>query len=41
MHIDYNLRAVGVTPNRFPYVSVGDCMGLDCKRPGVQVIYCK
>ncbi|VDK59106.1 unnamed protein product [Cylicostephanus goldi] len=37
MSFAYNLRAVGVKPHNFPYVSLGDCMGLDCEHPGVQV----
>ncbi|VDK85680.1 unnamed protein product [Cylicostephanus goldi] len=36
MQYEYNLTAVGLTP-RFPYISLGNCMGLDCKKPGAEV----
>ncbi|VDN19751.1 unnamed protein product [Cylicostephanus goldi] len=36
MQYEYNLTAVGLTP-RFPYISLGNCMGLDCKKPGAEI----
>ncbi|CAJ0605294.1 unnamed protein product [Cylicocyclus nassatus] len=36
MQYEYNLTGVGVM-SRFPYVSLGNCMGLNCKNPGAEV----
>ncbi|CAJ0605296.1 unnamed protein product [Cylicocyclus nassatus] len=36
MQYEYNVTAVGLT-SRFPYVSPGNCMGLDCRKPGAEV----
>ncbi|VDK57702.1 unnamed protein product [Cylicostephanus goldi] len=36
MQYEYNLMGVGVM-SRFPYVSLGSCMGLDCSKPGAEL----
>ncbi|CAJ0600992.1 unnamed protein product [Cylicocyclus nassatus] len=41
MHYEYNLRAVGIDSTHFPYLTFGNCMGLDCISPGAEVEFLK